>query len=375
MEATGPPAPARRLAALVPNIEAVAPGQRARIETWIPLLEERGWTVDLYPFEDARLHEVLYRPGRPAAKALRLLSCYLAQARRVLTMPEYDLVLIYREAALVGPAVLERLVARRSVPVVFDLDDPTFVPYRSPNNGWFSLLKFSKKTDHIFRLADHVIVVNQLVADYASRFNSAVTVVPNFIDVAQYRPVDRPADRPVTLVWTGSQSTTVNLLPIAPALARLQREHGVTVRIVCDVATEVPGVDVQFRPFSPETQVSLLQDCQVGLLPVADTSWNRWKSFFKVAQYMAVGLPVVARRIGNNADVIQDGVNGFLVESVDEWYDRLDLLIGDPCLRARMGVAARTTAVESFSVEVQMARVADILETVAAGIGSRRRPA
>ncbi|MDQ3643607.1 MAG: hypothetical protein M3450_19605, partial [Actinomycetota bacterium] len=169
----------RRLAALVPNMAGVAPGQRARIESWAPLLREHGWEVDLYPFEDARLHEVIYQPGRVAAKAARLLSCSLAQARRVATMPPCDLVLVYREAALVGPALLERLVARRSTPMVFDLDDPTFVPYRSPTSGWFSLLKFSKKTNALFRMSDAVIAGNPLIGEYAARYNASVTVVPN----------------------------------------------------------------------------------------------------------------------------------------------------------------------------------------------------
>ena len=355
----------RRLAALVPNMVGVAPGQRARIESWAPLLKEYGWEVDLYPFEDARLHEVIYEQGHLMAKASRLLSSYVAQTRRVLTLPPYELILVYREAALVGPAMLERLVARRSPPLVFDLDDPTFVPYRSPASGWFSLLKFSRKTNRLFRLADSVIAANRLIGEYAEKYNSSVTVIPNAVDVDRYRPADKPADG-FRLVWTGSQSTTTNLSPIAGPLARLQRDRpGTLVRVVCDVPVELPGVDVNMRPFSPETQVSDLQDCHVGLVPVADTAWNRLKAFFKVVQYMAVGLPVVGRRIGTNPDVIDDGVNGFLVESSEEWYQQLRLLADDPALRARMGAAARRTVVEQFSVEKQTARLAALLDDVA----------
>ncbi|MDQ3643608.1 MAG: glycosyltransferase, partial [Actinomycetota bacterium] len=168
-------------------------------------------------------------------------------------------------------------------------------------------------------------------------------------------------------VWTGSQSTWPNLEAVAPALARLQRDRpGLEVRVVCDVPVTLPGVDVGMRLFSPETQVADLQDCHVGLVPVADTPWNRWKSFFKTVQYMAVGLPVVGRRIGTNPDIISDGVNGYLVDTADEWYDRLRLLADDPERRARMGAAARRTAVERFSVDVQTARLAALLDTVAA---------
>jgi glycosyltransferase involved in cell wall biosynthesis len=82
---------------------------------------------------------------------------------------------------------------------------------------------------------------------------------------------------------------------------------------------------------------------------------------------MGVGLPVVARRIGSNSEVIQDGVNGFLVETEEEWFDRLKLLIEDAELRKKMGVAARKTAVENYSIDSQMRRVAEIFGEVYGG--------
>lgn len=360
--------PPLRVTALVPNQPGVAPGQRFRTEAWARHLEAAGWKFELCPFEDAALHEVLYDRGRLAEKATRLLACYGRQLQRVRHLPASDALVIHREAALVGPAVLERLARRAGVPMVFDLDDPTFVPYRSPTSGWFSMLKFPRKADSLFRMADQVITVNGLIGDYASRFNPSVTVVPNFVDVAYYRPMARAADGDgCTIVWSGSHSTAANLETIAPALRRVQADRGVDVRVVCDGPVPLPGVQADFRPFSPTTQVSDLQTCDIGVVPVADSPWNRWKSFFKVVQYMAVGLPVVAQRMGSNAEVIEDGVNGFVVESEDEWYDRLRTLADDPSLRVRMGEAARATAVESYSAEVQVPRVASVFQRAASG--------
>jgi len=64
------------IAALVPNVLASAPGQRARIELWATHLEAAGWTIEFHPFEDPPLHDVLYSQGRPSAKVTRLLRCY-----------------------------------------------------------------------------------------------------------------------------------------------------------------------------------------------------------------------------------------------------------------------------------------------------------
>lgn len=359
----------RRVAALVPNVLGKSPGQRVRIETWAPYLREAGWQVDFYPFEDERLHEVLYSAGRAPEKAARLASCYARHVLTALRGPRCDVLFIPREASLVGPALTERLAAARSgAPVIYDLDDPVFVPYRSPMNGWFSLLKFSRKTHSLFRLSAHVIAINNLIADYARQFNPNVTVVPNCVDTERYRPADaaREDGGAVRLVWMGSHSTMPNLATLAGPLRRLQAEHRAPLRVVGAGAFDLPGVETEFREWSAETEVESLQDCDVGLVPLPDHPWHPWKFFYKVVQYMAVGLPVVARRMGSNTEIIRDGENGFLVETDEEWQARLRTLVEDAGLRRRMGEEARRTVVESYSLAAQMPRVVSVFGRVAA---------
>lgn len=362
--------PSRRIAALVPNLPGRAPGQRVRIEFWDARLRELGWVVDVYAFEDARLREVLYTHGNAQAKASRLLGCYWRQFWRILAMPPADVVLVYREAALLGPALLERLAVRGGVPMVFDLDEPIFMAYRSPTSGWASLLKFPRKTHSLFRLADEIIAINSLIGDYAARYNPAVTVIPNFVDMTRYGNPEPPPDDPVRLVWTGSHTTMANLETITPALRRLQAEHAAPLRVVGAGSVDLPGVLTEVRQWSAETEVRDLQDCHVGLVPLTDLPWNPWKFYLKTVQYMAAGLPVVARRMGSNTEMIVDGENGFLVETQDEWHERLAMLVEDPILRRRMGAAASRTAVERYSVEAQMGRVAAVFDRAA----SRRTP-
>jgi glycosyltransferase involved in cell wall biosynthesis len=373
------PAPASagiygRVAALVPNILGFTPGQRFRIESWACLLREAGWTVDFYPFEDARLHEVLYRPGHRVAKTRGLLSCYLRHLALIRRRPPCDLIFIYREAALVGPAVLERFAARMGVPIVYDIDDPVFLPYKSPTSGWFSLLKCPGKTRTLMRLSDRVIAINDALAGYARRLNRLVSVIPNFVDTERYRPAPRSATgsgATPRFVWMGSRSTIANLRLLAEPLQRLQGRCPAAVRIVGVGDVPLTGVQLEFRPWSVDTEVADLQDCDVGLAPIPDVPWNKWKFFLKVVQYMAVGLPVVASRVGSNAEVIEDGVNGFLAGSAEEWTDRLHRLATDEGLRRRMSAAARETAQRRFSVEALRGQVVSTFESV---LRDGRRP-
>jgi glycosyltransferase involved in cell wall biosynthesis len=363
----------RRIAALVPNVLGTAPGQRVRIETWARHLAPYGWTVDFYPFEDAGLRAVLYGPGQVRAKLAGMLRCYAKQMRVLLSRPPCDLVLIYREAALIGPALLERLALRLRVPIVYDLDDPVFLPYRSPSNGWFSLLKASRKTASIMKLSDEIISINDLIADYARRFNDSVTVVPNFLELQENDPPPTlpVAGEPVRLVWTGSLSSMQNLRGIAAPLRDVAARHRIVLRVIGAGSVDFPGVDLDVRQWSPETEMSDLRDCGIGLLPLIDLPWNHWKFFLKAVQYMAAGLPVVAQRMGSNPSVIEHGVTGFIVETEREWRERIEQLVLDPALRARLGQAARRVAVQHYSVEQQMPRVASVFERALSG--ARRR--
>lgn len=352
----------KRIAALVPYAVGAGVGQRLRIEAWSRHLEAAGWRVDFYPFEDEALSKVLHEPGAFATKAVRMLACYARRLRLVLGDVPCDVLFVYREAAVVGPSFIERLAFRRPVPVVYDLDDPIFVPYRGRANGWLSLLKFPGKTRSIIRRVDRVITVNRLLGDYAGRYNSSVTVIPMFVDTEVYRPPPARDPEPIRVGWTGSYTTMVNLQSIAEPLRRLQAETGSVLRVIGEGGVDIPGVDTEFREWSAATEVSDLADCDIGVVPLDDGPWNRWKFNFKTVQCMALGLPVVARRMGSNPEIIQDGVNGFLVETEDEWFERLAALARSPELRHRMGEAARRTVLEHYSVQTQIPRVIAIFE-------------
>jgi glycosyltransferase involved in cell wall biosynthesis len=68
---------------------------------------------------------------------------------------------------------------------------------------------------------------------------------------------------------------------------------------------------------------------------------------------LAAGRPVVATRVGGVPDVVQEGVDGFLVEpgATDDLADRLAELARDPQLRERMGRAGRERVLPRYAVE------------------------
>src|SRR6476659_10017282 len=102
-----------RVLALVPSLYDTSPGQRYRLEQWEPLLRGRGVEITYEPFESSELHEAVYKPGQLGQK-LKFVSQSLRRRFSLLSkINDYDVIYLFREAALLGPPILERLIHQR----------------------------------------------------------------------------------------------------------------------------------------------------------------------------------------------------------------------------------------------------------------------
>jgi glycosyltransferase involved in cell wall biosynthesis len=75
-----------------------------------------------------------------------------------------------------------------------------------------------------------------------------------------------------------------------------------------------------------------------------------------IIEGMALGLPVIATRVGGVPELVDDGVTGFLVEPGDvaDMARRIRQLASDPALRAAMGGRARAKADAEFTLEATL---------------------
>ena len=361
-----------KVLAIVPHEYDTSPGQRFRIEQWEPLLRERGVDITYAPFTTANLGRILYRPGHHLGKAAHIAASYLRQCTKIFSARRFDLVYVFREAALIGPALIESAVAWQRVPIVFDFDDAIFVPYKSPSNGYLSYLKCFSKTGHLCRLADQVLAGNTYLADYARQYNSEVSLAPTTIDTDQYRSGlrDRESDIPV-VGWTGSHSTLQHLETAVPALSRLAKRHPFRLVAIGAQAPAIDGVKVESRPWSASSEVEDLLDVDVGIMPLPDDPWSRGKCGLKALQYMALGIPPVVSPVGVNTEIVEDGVNGLVAGTEEDWVEKLSTLLTNRDLRKRLGRAARETVEARYSARVIAPRVFDVFERALA----RRAPA
>lgn len=343
-----------RVAGIVPYHADSCAGQRFRIELWMKHLQARGIEVELLPFSDARLTETLWQRGHYVDKALDLSRCYLRQLAQIVRARRPDVVYLYREAALVGPALLEHLARVWRAPIVYDIDEPIFRPYVSPNSGRLNALKFFGKYDHLIAMADRVWSVNEAIAEYARPLAKRVDLVPMAVDTERYSPGPPPPTDPLRIGWMGTRTSQKNLQTLAAPLMRLGAERPISLRVLGDEPITVDAVPLEFRTWSFAEEIPLLRECAIGVVPVLHDEWSPWKFYFKLVQFMALGIPVVASAEGSNRDIVAHGVNGLLARTDQEWYQNLRLVADDARLRREMGQQARRTALEEFSLARQL---------------------
>ena len=355
-----------RVLAVVPSIYDTSPGQRFRIEQWEPILLESGVGITYAPFESEELRSVLYSGGNTVAKIGGVIGSMKRRSGELGSLSNFDLVYVFREAALLGPPWFERKIARSGVPMVFDFDDAIFFSYKSPSNGYLSYLKFPGKIAEICRLSAHVMAGNEFLADYARANNDNVTIIPTTIDTDKYEFVER-ADDPeiVTIGWSGSFSTIQHLDTIRDVLQELAASEKFRLRVIGTPVYGLPGVDVEAMKWRSETELDDLREIDIGLMPLPDDNWSKGKCGLKALQYMALGVPSICSPVGVNSTIVRDGENGFLAGSKAEWIEKIKLLIHSPEMRRNFGRAARETVERGYSAKVVAPRVLQVFRTAA----------
>jgi glycosyltransferase involved in cell wall biosynthesis len=278
---------------------------------------------------------------------------------------DFDVVYLHREAALVGPAWIERICRWRNPRLVYDFDDAIWLHYVSPRNRYLSYLKAPGKTKAICRMASAVTVGNETLAAFARRYNPWVTIVPSTVSLREYRPRPRSAARGVQIIgWTGSHSSAQYLRLIEGALRELAQRRRFRLVVIGIQDYRIEGVDVECRPWREESEVEDLWLLDVGVMPLAENPWTSGKCAMKAIQYMGVGIPAVVSPIGANREVVKDGVCGFHASSEAEWLRALERLLDDAELRIRMGAEGRRRVEQYYSAEVHAPRVGTLLKSL-----------
>ncbi len=281
--------------------------------------------------------------------------------------PTYDAIWISREMAPFGPPLLERLLIRLCKRTVLDVDDALHVSDKETSRLLPRLLRDRGKFGRVAGSYSAVVCGSTYLAEFYSQYASDVYVIPTVVDSSRYSRIEPSTSKIVRIGWIGTPLHWHNLNTLRDAFLELAKEREFELVIVgLNQPLGWPLECIRYVKWTLQDELSYFSGFDIGIMPLRDSPFARGKCAFKLIQYMAAGLPVVASPVGANRDVVIYGTNGFLAESADEWRKVLRTLIDDPHLRQRMGKNGRELIGRSYSMHGMWPRYASILTGVPA---------
>ncbi len=291
-----------------------------------------------------------------------------------------------------GPDVVHAM-DHRSDAIAVLLDRRMGIPAVASFFGWTNFADRSWR-GRIYPVVDRflmrrlrrIIVDSHFVGGRTRLPEGRVAVIPNGVDLDRFDP--ERVTGPFKTTWFGRDDVTVvgligrvhpnkGILDLARAAARLCPERP-DLRFVVLGGTP-PGYEAYEAEIRDLVRAEGLEDRFVVTnvesreIPQALASFDitTLPSYMESLSYvmlesMAMKRPVISARVGGHGELIEDGVNGFLIESGDvtALAERIAQLAADPDLRARIAEEARGRIAARYSTGAMVARTRAVYEEV-----------
>jgi glycosyltransferase involved in cell wall biosynthesis len=344
--------------------ERLGSSSRVRFYQYYPYLRQHEIEIVNAPFFEDTYVSNLYSGHRTSLQAA--LRAYLKRLSVLTHTSSFDLIWVEKELLPWFPAIFETLLQKLHVSYVVDYDDAVFHRYEMhPNFLVRTLLKH--KIDHVMCHANLVIVGNEYLADRAIKAGACnVEYLPSVVDVSQYEVKEPDSDAPFRIGWIGSPVTAPYLTLIQEAMSELSRESDVhLVLIGAGNFQPFPHIPTEALPWSEDIERRLSQKFDVGLMPLVDGPFERGKCGYKLVQYMASALPVIASPVGVNQQIVEPQVNGYFAHTSTDWLTALRELRDSVQKRKMMGQRGRQKAEQMYNLQGTAPKLLSLLTSLA----------
>lgn len=342
----------KKILFLVPYPTDTAGSQRFRFEQYLSFLFEKGYSYENQSFIAEKTWEILYKDGYTLKKTLGILAGFCRRLFVLRKLHLYDFVFIHREAAPIGPPILEWLIAKVwKRKVIYDFDDAIWLPNTSHENNLISWIKFPQKVDRIIGWSYKISAGNQYLINQASNRNKSVVYNPTTIDTEGRHLPNKKTKEDLVIGWTGTHSTLKYLEILRQPLEQLSTSCQFIFLVIADKAPGRPLPNQRFIHWNKKSEIDDLNQIDIGVMPLEDDRWAKGKCGFKALQFMALETPVLVSPVGVNTQIVEHGIYGFHCRSTEDWTTQLKKLLQDEALRNALGKAGRKKVIEQFSVE------------------------
>jgi hypothetical protein len=318
---------------------------RVRVGHWLDRMTSMGLDARQWTYAD--LPDL---SASTLAAQFRHVPSWEAGARRI-HPPEPNArctLYLHRELSPLSRGGVEVSVMEKFARRIFDFDDVLNEP------GYMRrLLNGNDKYRRIIQRCDHVVAGNETLANWANSYSRDVSIVPSCVEVERYHTkVSYDLHDPPICGWIGSRTTEVFLLDLLDQLDVLHKRFGLRVMMLTSPQNEPPErAYIERRAWSEEAELTVLAECDFGIMPMPDNSFTRGKCSYKLLQYGGAALPSIGSPVGLNRQVL-DAYGATGPSSDDEWVDAIsDILTMPASQRAELGHRSRKAVESGYSYQ------------------------
>lgn len=262
----------------------------------------------------------------------------------------------------------------------WDIDRSPFFNRAYLNRLFFGSDGSEQITGYMASRAMCCVASSKYLYDFLSQYNKNVSYIPTGVDTEQFKRREDKSNHKITFVWTGQIWGEViynNILYLLICFSEVCKQHNnIRFRIIGGghlmpevkdyVRNNYSRLEIEIIDWvQPEDMPNYLSSTDIGLLPlihdIKNELWMKSKSPTKLFEYMAMELATVSSGIGEAKFIIEDGKDGFLAKTKEEFIEKMRLLVNNNELRIRIGKAARKKVEREYSLDVLGRRLFELL--------------
>lgn len=228
--------------------------------------------------------------------------------------------------------------------------------------GILAVMRFSNKRKRVKVIFQNQEDKNLFLQHGVIEESQAEFIKGSGVDLNDFKYVPEPESETLKVVFTARMVKEKGVIELIEAAEKLRKDYEGKLEFwLCgrlavnadavsreELETRCDGKYIKWLDFQKDIK-SILEQCHIMAFP----SYYREGVPKSLIDVCAVGRPIVTTDSIGCKDVVDDGVNGFLVPVKDSeaLAQKLRILIKDKELRVRMGKAAREKAEQEFSIE------------------------
>jgi glycosyltransferase involved in cell wall biosynthesis len=331
-----------------------------------------------FSFMDDHTYKI-FKKNKLFYTIMRTLFLLLKPLKLLFLLRKDDVLFIHRDVYPFGPIFIEKILKIKKVKIIMDLDDAIFLndtaEISNSKNKLLYKLKYGSRYNSLIKLSEVVICGNEYLEDYCSRFNNNTVIIPTVIDKNRIPNKNiRNKKDGIMFGWIGNPGNSAYFKKLFPIFDKIATEREIKITFRCiggkvDYKTSNSLLRIEELKWEEVTEYDNLNEIDVGIMPLEDSEWSKGKCGLKLLQYMCLSKVSIADAVGVNKNIINHGYNGFLTNSIDDWYKSInacvDLLQSDSL--DQMGNRAYVTFDKGYSLQENLSKFKNVLDKALQG--------